>query len=833
MIRVGSICVLLLVQSFTGAQQSFLRGVVLDSLTENPIDVVTVYIDEGGVNTETGPAGSFELMLSVQDFDTIHFSRLGYHPKEIAKSDLGDWLNLRVLLAPSESDLGVTVTEERLEASEMIRESPADLILLPSATGNLESVLPHIALGVRSGTGGELSSQYNVRGGNYDENLVYVNDFEIFRPQLLRNSQQEGLSFPNIDLIRDLSFSSGGFQSKYGDKMSSVLDIRYKRPERFAGSASGSLLGGSLHLEGSTSTGDDEARKLRYLFGARYKTTKYLLGSLDVQGEYAPNFSDIQGYLTYDVSRDLQLGAIANYNQSTYDFIPKSRATALGLIDFALMLTSVFQGAETDEFKTGLLGASLTYLPERQRNPLFVKLLVSSYRGMEKEHFDITGFYRLSQVESDIGSENVGEEVAVLGLGTQQQFARNRLFSEISNVQVKGGIEFQIGDLQDHAHFIQWGVKWQREEFDDRLNEWERIDSAGYSLPYSQTRVLLNEVLKSSNVIVSDKLTAYLQNTYTAINTGISEWRITLGTRFSHWTLNNATFLSPRLEMLYKPLSWNKDLSFKLAGGMYYQTPLYRELRRPDGSLNAMVQPQRSFQVIAGMTSDFEWRRLSDSPFRLIVEAYYKSFSELITFDINNVRIRYSGQNDASGHAMGLDVRLNGEFVPGAESWINLSFLRTRESLDGVEHLRIDPSTGIMSRVSDVPRPTDSFFNLSVFFQDYLPQNERFKVNLNMTFGTGLPFGIPGNNTAFRNVFRYKAYRRVDMGFSYQLVASVPGETANRLIDNAWLSLEVFNLIGIENVSSNTWIKTIFDQQFAVPNNLTNRRVNLRLRVEF
>ena len=807
-------------------------------MNSNPVNLVTIHVVGSSDYTESDSSGRWNISTNRRGVQTLEFSRIGYVTYRTTLR-IEQWLDreLNITLIPAESDVDVIVTDSRLIQAETIVESTEAMKLLPTTTGNLESVLPHIALGARSGTGGELSSQYNVRGGNYDENLVYVNDFQIFRPQLLRSSQQEGLSFPNIDLIRDLTFSSGGYEAKYGDKMASVLDVRYKRPTRTRGSLGMSLLGGSAHLEGSKSLGSDDFKRFRYLIGARYKTTRYLLGSLDVEGEYAPNFRDIQGYFTLDLTRDLQLGLIANFNESRYEFTPISRATALGLIDFALSLTTVFQGQESDVFKTGMMGASLTYLPERDKNPLFLKLVASGYRGLEKENFDILGFYRLSQVESDIGSDNVGEEVAVLGIGTQHEFSRNRLFNKISNIALKGGIEIQSEANSDNSNFIQWGVTYQHEYFDDRLNEWERLDSAGYSVPSSELQVNLFNVLKSENLISSNKIFGYVQNTLTSSNVSSDVFRLTFGSRISYWDLNNELNFSPRLQFQYKP---NKPggITYKLATGMYYQTPLYRELRRPNGTINRDLRSQRAFHMVAGLSRDINWKNISDKPFKFIMEAYYKSFSNLITYDIDNIRIRYSGENDANGSAFGLDMRLNGEFVPGAESWVNFSLLRIREQLNGVEHLRINAETGEISTVSSVPRPTDQFFNISIFFQDYLPRRENFKVNLTMSFGTGLPFGVPENNTEFRNVFRYKAYRRVDIGFAWQLWSEAWKNKAStnhlfRGLENAWLSLEVFNLMGIENVSSNTWIRTIFQQQFAVPNNLTTRRINLRFRIEF
>ncbi|MDH3651907.1 MAG: TonB-dependent receptor plug domain-containing protein, partial [Saprospiraceae bacterium] len=721
----------------------------------------------------------------------------------------------------------------------IIKEDVEELKLLPSTTGNLESVLPHIALGTSGGTGGELSSQYNVRGGNYDENLVYVNDFEIYRPQLIRAGQQEGLSFPNIDLIRDLSFSSGGFQAKYGDKLSSVLDVKYKRPDSTAASIGLSLLGGSAHLEGSINAGSDGYRKIRYLLGARYKTNSYLLGTLDTKGEYVPNFADLQGYFTYDISRSLQIGVLGNFNQSIYKFRPTTRSTALGLIDFALQLNSSFDGNEIDDFTTGMAGVSLTYLPDRKHNPFFLKLLASRYQSEENEAFDIRGFYRLSQIETSLGSDNQGEEIFVLGTGTQHLFTRNFLQLNVTNIEHRGGYELQLHEDLDlsTSNFLQWSVKWQQEDILDRINEWERLDSAGYSLNFDENKVLLKNVLKTRNELLSNRFSGFIQNTYTYLQPGTRELQMSGGVRFSYWDLNQELTVSPRAQLLFKPLAWQSDASFRLAAGYYTQPPFYRELRRLDGSLNNDLQSQKSVHVVGGMTLDFNWAKRGDAKFRLITEAYYKRLWDLVSYDIDNVRIRYSGENDATGYVMGLDMRLNGAFVRGTESWINLSFLRARESLSDIQHFSIKEGGEDQKEVNDVARPTDQFMTLSVFFQDYLRRNENLKMHFNFTFGSGLPFGVPGNNTIIRNPFRFREYHRVDIGFSALLYNdSWSNRRPHHLLGftkNTWVSLEVFNLLQVANIASNTWIKSIYNVQYAVKNFLTSRRINLRLRVDF
>lgn len=837
--KLFTIFIFLMVLGHTFGQGGVVFGVIRDIDTGAGIDFVTVFVDGTSVSTESDINGQYRIEVTENQRATIKFSRLGYTDLSIQVEAMksGQKRNINVKMVPKSTELEIVVRAGKIEDVGMVREEVTELKILPTASGNFESILPHIALGVNAGSGGELTSQYNVRGGNYDENLIYVNDFEIFRPQLIRSGQQEGLSFPNIDLIRDLEFSSGGFESKYGDKMSSVLDIRYKRPEEVRGSVTASLLGASAHIEGSKRLGPNAYNKFRYLVGARYKTNAYLLGSSAVKGEYVPTFVDIQAYLSYELSKEFQLGFISNYNGSHYNFQPLSGRSKKGTIDFQLELNTVFEGQESDDFEYGMSGLSLTYVPERKKNPMFMKLLASSYRASEEEKFDILGYYRLSQIETALG-ENTGQEIAVLGTGTQHVYARNYLYNTIHNVEYKGGIELQNELDKNKIHFLQWGIKYQSETFDDVLSEWERIDSAGYSLPYSSTDVLLSKVLKSTNLIKNDRFQAYIQNGFT-IKNDKNEFKFSIGTRATYRTLNDEFFVSPRAQILYKPLQWKQDISFKLAGGYYNQVPLYREMRRPDGTTNTNLKSQKSIHIVGGVSYDFTWERISNRPFRIISEVYYKKLTDMVSYELDNVRIRYAGENNSTGYIMGWDFRINGEFVPGAESWINLSFLRARESLNGVNHLRFEEVDSVRTEVivKDVPRPTDQLMTLNMFFQDYLPRNENVKVNLNFSVGTGLPYGPRENNIEFRNFFRLKPYHRIDIGFSVQLwkaewIKRKPNHPL-RFSQNSWISLEAFNLLQISNQASVNWVKTLTNEEYALPNNLTGRRINLRLRVDF
>ena len=823
-------------------------GTVVLKGTGEKLDFVSVFIKNSAVSTETSGDGRYAIKVKPNTRQTIVFRRVGL--KELSQSipplQENEVYKLDVTLEENNSTSDLIVRARRIEEAGMIREKVNNLKLLPSASGNFESMLPAIALGTNAGSGGELSSQYNVRGGNYDENLVYVNDFEIYRPQLIRAGQQEGLSFANINLIRDLSFSSGGFEARYGDKLSSVLDIKYKRPDSLASSVEGSLLGGSAHIEGAKKLDSTGYRRFRYLVGARYKTTRYILGSLDIKGEYVPDFADIQTYLTYDVNRNWQLAFLGNYNASQYQFSPNSRQTTFGGIITALRLSAEYQGAERDNFTTGMAGVSLTYIPEKRKNPLYLKFLSSTYASNEVERIDIIGDYSLGEIKTDLGSDNFGEVVSELGSGTQQTFVRNNLNTRVSNIEHKGGLEIstQKSPSSSASNFIQWGLKFQNEYINDQLKEWERLDSALYSLNYSEKDLLVYQYFRSTNTLSSNRFSGYLQNTYSYKKNDRHEIQISAGFRTSYWNLNSDFNITPRAQVLYRPLGWKDETTFRLSGGWYYQPPFYRELRNLQGIVNQNVLAQKSAHLVAGFSRNFNAFSIK-TPFRLIMEAYYKKMWDLVSYDIENVRIRYAGKNNATGYAYGLDCRINGEFVPGAESWINFSFLKTREQIDGVQHKIRDAvfnnNTGKWEindiNVSDVPRPSDRFFNTSIFFQDYLRQRNDTKVFVNLTVGTGLPYGIPGDNIVYRNTLRFKPYHRIDIGFSYALFneqkrAKNPHHFL-RFTKNTWVSAEIFNLMEVANVANVSWIKTAFRQQYAVPNYLTSRRINLRLRMEF
>ncbi len=826
--------ILILGLSFANGQGlQKISGYITDAVHNEPLEFATVYIPESKFYTETNAKGYFQILVPARNNYILKVSRLGYILQTISVKNTSD-LILKIALQPIPSE-EVVVTDKAQSKDNLIHEKVQSFELLPNASGNLESILPSIALGLRSSAGGELSSQYSVRGGSYDENLVFVNDFEIYRPQLIRNGQQEGLSFPNVNLIRDLSFSSGGFEAKFGDKQSSVLDIRYKVPEERKYSVEGSLLGGSAHAEGRFKL--SPKRNFRYLIGARYKSNQYLLNSQPIEGEYVPRFFDIQSYLSYDISKNWQVSCIGNINTSRFNLIPESSAQARGSLLFGVLsLNTYYEGREVDYFNTAMAGVSILYFPKENKKKFFVKLNSSVQGSNEAEQFDISGYYRLVELEINNKDEE-GKEVKLWGEGIQHRFARNYLNAMITNHEIRSG--WQVNNsTHSLQQFWQAGFGLRSENLDDRINEWERIDSAGFSLPYQQgDSILLNEVIKSKNTLQNLKLFGWIQNSIEWNTGGKCKVFIVPGLRIHYNNLNNETILNPRFKIELAPKISVSDWRIWIASGLYHQPPLYRELRKIDGEINDKLLSQKSFHVVAGFKKDFLWKSVSAAKFRWISEFYYKSLWDQVSYDLDNVRIRYSGSNDSKAYAIGWDNRINGEFVPGAESWVNLSLLRTRERIDGLQHLTNQNAEGNVEKVSDVPRPTDQLFALSLFFQDYLPRNENFKMHVQTTIASGLPYGVEGQNRIYRNEYRFRPYNRVDLGFSFKLWDEEKRKRHPsgllRFSKSTWVSLEVFNLLKIQNEASVRWIKSIYNYEFAIPNYLSSRRINLRLRMEF
>lgn len=825
----------LLYQNAFTQQSSKFYGQVIDAQNGLPLELVIVYVPETNVYFETKENGRFSLDISATKNLIIKCSRLGYQTLTIT---LENWSGSKdqefnISLIPI-TNQEIIIKENVNTNNSNIKENVKSFELIPTTTGNIESILPSIALGVRSSSGGELSSQYSVRGGSYDENLVIINDFEVFRPQLIRNGQQEGLTFPNADLIRELNFSSGGFESKYGDKSSSVLDIKYKVPDSLRFSIMGSLLGASGHLEGSKKYRKNSPSKINYLFGARYKTSKYLLASQDLKGEYQPNFLDLQSYITVDLNAAFQLAFIGNINRSQFKLIPEESTQAKGSISFVLKLNAYYEGQELDYFNQSMGGISLTYLPKNKKHPHFLKYMSAVYTGIEAEQFDILGYYRLSEIETT-NDENAGKEIKLWGTGTQHLYTRNYLESLIFHNEIRGGLELRNKGMG--GHFIQYGLSFRHEDLQDRINEWERIDSAGYSIPNSDTLVLLNSVLKTKNQFLNSKSAFWLQDEISLFEQSKIALKITPGVRLQYTELNQEMIFNPRCKFEWVPKNSTRNVRYWFSTGLYHQPPFYRELRTPNGSINEDLKSQKSAHFVAGMVANLKLKKVGPTPFKWISEIYYKKLWDVVSYDLDNVRILYSGQNDAEAYAIGWDNRINGEFAPGAESWVNLSFLRTYEHLYDIQHKVRESGNPNGKEVNSVPRPTDQFFSISMFFQDYLPRNPNFKAHLQATVASGLPYGFKGDNIVYRNEYRHKPYHRVDIGFSTLLwdshKKSAKPYNPLRFCRQSWISLEVFNLLKVKNEASVRWIKSVYNYQFAIPNYLSSRRINLRLRFDF
>jgi hypothetical protein len=815
----------LLILCFSGniaaQEKARISGKITDERNK-PLEFVNVGIIDKkttvGVNTDK--AGNFILTVPANVQLTLVVSFTGY---AMQKTNLtlkpGEVKELNFQLISSTTELPTFVVQDvYLRNSNFKRIDPKNVTQIPSASGGIEAIIKTLP-GVSSNN--ELSSQYNVRGGNYDENLVYVNDIEIYRPMLVRSGQQEGLSFVNSDMVSSILFSAGGFDAKYGDKMSSVLDIKYKKPTNFAGSVGMSLLGANVHLEGRAINS-----RLSYLLGVRQKSNQYLLGSMQTKGEYRPSFTDIQCLLTYDFTDKWELSFLTNYARNVYNVVPENRETDFGTVNNALRLKIYFDGQELDKFETQFGALSLNYKPNSR---ISIKNTISAFQSYEDETFDIQGEYRLSQLEADLGKANFAQEAYNMGVGRYIDHARNYLNSNIVN------IEHRVSMYKTN-HLIQWGVKYQREEITDKLSEWKYVDSSDYSLPNYPDSIgsanpphyspELQNIYRARNEMASNRYSAFIQDSW-AVDGDSNRVSLTAGVRFSYWDLNKEFLVSPRASISYKP-RWKKDIMLRFSSGIYFQSPFYRELRDVAGNLNLNIKSQQSIHFVAGMDWNLKiWNR----PFKFVSELYYKYLNHLIPYEVDNVRIRYSAKNEAKGYAAGIDFRLNGEFVKGIESWASLSIMQTQEDLNNDSYIQ----NGVKIEPGFIPRPTDQLVVFSLFFQDYLPKSPNVKMHLNLVFGSSLPFGPP-NAARYTQVLRMPPYRRVDIGTSYLLKSKsskLSSKNLLRKVDTVWLSLEVFNLLQISNTISYLWVKDINNRQYAVPNYLTPRQLNLKMVVEF
>lgn len=771
------------------SQTVTLTGRVVDE-ERNPIELATVSCLEQGKVTMTNLKGEFSISLQSADSVVVKFSMVGYNSrKRVLKKPRGK-LNIEIML-PSMAALGeVVVTEKRRQTGSTEQLDIKDMQHTPSSTGNAVEDMIQQQAGVT--THNELSSQYNVRGGSFNENSVYINNVEIYRPMLVNSGQQEGLSIINADMVESVAFSSGGFEARYGDKMSSALDIKYKRPTKNETNIQASLLGASAYAAVAT-------KRFTMSHGLRYKTNRNMLGSLDTQGEYKPNFLDYQTYITYRPNERWMIDFIGDISENHYNFTPTNRETSFGTMENVKSFRVYFDGQEKDVFRTmyGTMG-----IGRQLGDKTSIKLLLSAFHSKEKETYDTQGQYWLDDTQT---SENIG-------VGTYLEHARNYLTSNMQSIKLMGNHKW--GNHQTEAGIT---LKW--ENIEENSREYEMRDSSGYNVPHSADRLDMVYSLISRNSISSHRIEGYIQDTYrwASGDEGGTHYTLNYGVRMSNWSYNRETTVSPRISLAIIP-AWCQDMTLRFATGLYYQAPFYKELRdtvtqngRTVVKLNSKVKSQQSLQLIAAMDYRF---KMSGRQFKLSAEAYYKNLHNLIPYNVQNLKITYDASKQCDGYAMGLDFKLYGEFVPGTDSWLTLSLMKTQQTINGTK----------------APLPTDQRWGANLHFTDYFPGTIRWKMTLKLAFADGLPFGAPHKGLEYLQ-FRAPAYKRADIGMSYLAFDNSNGKKKSP-IKNVWLGMDCLNLFGINNVSSYYWITDVTNQQYAVPNYLTGRQINARISVE-
>ena len=790
-LKTSILFVLFLMVTQVAIGQSFtLQGKVSDK-DGNPIELASVMVVSQGKLAMTNLKGEFHIQLHSADSVKVRFSMIGYKSKErVLRRPQGKQTMLVQLL--DDNEMQEVVVEGKTKQHGTTEELDVDKVKQgPSASGNAVEEMVQTQAGVS--THSELSSQYNVRGGTFDENSVYINNIEVYRPFLVRSGQQEGLSIINPDMVQSVGFSTGGFEAKYGDKMSSALDITYKRPKRTEASLTASLLGASAYL-------GIASKKFTWTNGVRYKTNRYLLGSLQTKGEYKPSFLDYQTYLSWQPSKRWQIDFIGNISDNHYNFQPEDRETNFGTLQNVKKFRVYFDGQEKDLFRTYFGSLSIT----RHLSPRTdVSLLASAFSTREQERYDIQGQYWLTQTET---SEN-------LGVGTYMQHSRDYLNANVKSLKLM--LQHRMG-----KHKIEGGVTYKVEQVKENSAEYEYRDSAGYNVPHTGRDLRMIYALRAKNELNAKRTEAYLQDTWNFQTRDSVPTLFTLnyGVRFAHWSFNGESIVSPRASLTITP-GKNRNLSFRIAGGLYYQAPFYKELRDTSmvngityATLNQSVRSQRSIHALASMSYRFE---MMGRPFKFTAEAYYKALSQLVPYSVDNVKVTYYGDQHATGHATGLDLKLFGEFVPGTDSWLTLSVMNTRMRLNG----------------KSIPLPTDQRYALNLYFTDYFPGTTRWRMSLKLAYADGLPFATPHQELE-NNSFRTPAYKRADIGMSYRLLDNHDG-SRNTIFKNVWIGLDCLNLFGINNVNSYYWVTDIAGQQYAVPNFLTGRQINGRVTVEF
>jgi hypothetical protein len=759
-----------------------LKGKVVDE-EEHALELVTVSCLAQGKVTMTNLKGEFSIDLQSADSVEVRFTMVGYGArKRVFRRPKGK-INVQIVMRPAAEIQEITVTERRRQTSQTEQLDRKDLQQTPSASGNAVEELIQQQAGVS--THNELSAQYNVRGGSFDENSVYINGIEVYRPLLISSGQQEGLSVINPDMVEKIGFSTGGFEAKYGDKMSSALDITYRRVKGFEASATASLLGASGYVGYGNS-------RFSMSHGLRYKTNRYLLNSLETTGEYNPNFLDYQTYISYQPNKRWAIDFIGNISENHYNFTPEDRETSFGTLADAKSFKVYFDGQEKDIFRTlfGAIGIT-RHFGDRTR----IKLLTSAFYTKESERYDIMGQYWLDDSQS---SEN-------LGVGTYMEHARDYLTSDVVSIKL-------TGNHRTNHHDIEAGLTYKTEHIKEQSGEYEMRNSSGYSIPHSADRLDMIYTLRAKNDVKSHRIEAYIQDTY-RFSKGDTYFTFNYGIRLANWSFNRETIVSPRASLAIVP-AFNQDITFRLATGIYYQAPFYKEMRDTTTQngvttaiMNEKIKSQRSIQLIGAV--DYRFKMLN-RPFKFSAEAYYKALSNLIPYNVQNLKITYYGENLSKGYTTGIDLKLYGEFVPGTDSWLTFSLMSTRQKIGETW----------------VPMPTDQRWAINLHFTDYFPGTERWKMTLRLAFADGLPFGAPHRGLE-QQQFRAPAYKRADIGMSYRAIKDGRG------IKNLWLGIDCLNLFGISNVGSYYWVTDVSNHQWAVPNYLTGRQINGKVTVDF
>ena len=800
---------------FVAQKTAIIKGIVKNNQNQ-PISNVSVKFKNTGTTTDEN--GNYQLRIPLNEDIEIIFSHISYRTitKNITVNRINTYRFSPTLTLKTEKLDEIVIKNNKKAAEGITTISIKDVKRIPGANAGVENLLMTFA-GVNNNN--ELSTQYNVRGGNFDENLVYVNGIEVYRPFLIRSGQQEGLSFINSNLVQNINFSAGGFQAKYGDKLSSVLDITYRKPKEFATTVDVSLLGGSATIEGQLLD-----KKLSIITGIRYRDNSLFVNSKQIETNFRPNFTDIQSFVSYDFSDKITFNFLGNFSLNNYNYTPISRRTRFGTVVNPLELIVFYNGQETDSYQT-LFGAFST---DYQINEdLKITGTISSYNTQEEEHFDIAASYNLGEVDANIGSESFGEVEFSEGIGSQLNHARNDLDALISNAQLKA-------TLKKGTNQWDFGIKYQTEDIRERIREWEIIDSLGFSIrppnhlannqPYESFEGPIEpfQNIRRENQVTINRVSGFAQFSRKTFWNNNEVW-YNFGIRSQSWSVSSEEkkgthfIFSPRAQFAIKP-DWSTDMLFRISGGFYSQPPTYRELKDTNGEINVDLKAQKSIHLVIGNDYSFDmWNR----PFKLTTEVYYKDLSDVNPYSVDNVRIRYQAKNNATAFATGIDVRLNGEFVPGNESWVSIGYLKTEENIDNR---------------GSIARPTDQRLKFGILFQDYVPNLPDLKAYLNLVYNTGVPGGSPAYADVYNFQTRLRDYKRADLGISYVFVDT------NKQFTTGWLSkfkeltagLELFNMFDIQNSITNTWVRDVYSkQQFGIPNYMTGRVLNFKIGMKF